>query len=372
MDIVADTITLSIGWKQVVLSHYPPAARNPNLDLTLNANSLDDEIYYGVTVTLTGYWDSISAPGQTIYLTVSLSGTSDFHSVNWGGERIDILFSLKDTWAYTEPTKLNWIKWSNIGSLDFTIWKDNIAGERPMEWKGFVHRILKLGKRFVVYGQRGIAVVSPSGNAFDVQKLSHTGLFSQMTAVGTDTTHWFIDKNGTLCELSDQISEIGYSEFLGSLTNPVMLYDELNELVYISDADTGYVYNPVEKSLGKAQAGVAGLGLVGTVVNCTGAETVTTPTVEICTDILDFGTRNLKSVYSVEVATNLTNSLYVCIEYRRYKNESFSATDWRLVNEQGYVYLPCYGTEFRIRVKSSVYENYEIDYITINGDVHDS
>jgi len=44
-------------------------------------------------------------------------------------------------------------------------------------------------------------------------------------------------------------------------------------------------------------------------------------------------------------------------------------TDWHVVDPRGMVFIPVHGREFRFRVKSDVYEYFEIDYITVAGEV---
>jgi len=115
-----------------------PGGLNPDLDITFYCNDYDDDGNYGrgigfayalaygskpfigIVATATAY---AQASGSTIEGGV-YSGTATAYALAYG----DLL---------VEKFNFNWVSWSNIGALDFTIWKDNIAGRRPFDWKGW-------------------------------------------------------------------------------------------------------------------------------------------------------------------------------------------------------------------------------------------
>jgi hypothetical protein len=62
--------------------------------------------------------------------------------------------------------------------------------------------------------------------------------------------------------------------------------------------------------------------------------------------------------------------LYASVDYRNSYQDDFKQIGWFLVNPDGRAHPKCYGSEFRFRFKSTVYEYFEIDYLKIKGHVH--
>ena len=381
INVAASPMVVTTSWKMPILSHTPPAARSPELDqeldLGLEIDSGDGVSYTtpfipGITCTLLGDWKNVGASADNI-LGLTLSITAVFYKGQvWDVDPLEITFSPGESWAYTERLRKNWVKWSNIGSLDFTIWKDNIAGERPMDWKGWVYAILKRGAVVVVYGENGVSILSPSGNAWGLKTIHRIGLKGPGAVCGNVKNHFFVDAEGRLFHVGEDIKELGYSEYLSTLSSGLrMSWDDESELVYICDGEYGYLYSHKDKSMGEGPVNITGLGYQGGSLYVAASEAISTPTFEICTDIYDFGTRAGKTIRLVQLGTDLNSTLSVAIDYRRDKSEDWSTTEWRTVNAEGVAKITCYGNEFRFKVKSSAYEYFELDYITIQGEVHD-
>jgi hypothetical protein len=271
----------------------------------------------------------------------------------------------------TSASGSNWVKWSDIGHLDFTIGKDNVAGERPMDWKGWVYGIKKLGSKVVVYGQNGVSFLLPSGVVFGLQTIHRIGLKGKHAYCGTDFEHFFLDVEGRLYKVGEGIELLNYSEYLDTLgTSVVMSYDEQNRLIYICDGLVGFIYSIADKSLGTGPINVTGLGSQSGTLTICASSTISTPVFSICTDIYDMGTRKNKTIHSIELGTDQTEELYATIDYRVKKEEAFSTIAWSRVNPNGIAVIPCFGVEFRFRVKLLTYEYIELDYIKVNGVIH--
>ena len=98
--------------------------------------------------------------------------------------------------------------------------------------------------------------------------------------------------------------------------------------------------------------------------------TIVTPVFEICTDIYDMGTRKNKTIFEIEIGTNIAGTLQVLIDYRNDFRAAFSQTAWKDVSKRGNCFLTALGREFRIRARINSYEYFEIDYIIAKGIVH--
>jgi len=155
-----------------------PADVNPVLDITFDCQSTDwngvdyqgvltfvvtivgnfvaftisENVITPVIITLEGEWaESVTITGTDNIISVSLTLISE--EVIDGG----VTFV-----PFTGGTEKNWVAWSDIGSLNFTLGKSNVQGKRPLDWKGWVYRVLKLNGKPVVYGENGVSLLKPA------------------------------------------------------------------------------------------------------------------------------------------------------------------------------------------------------------------
>jgi hypothetical protein len=367
-------IDLTVSVPGGLLSKWPANDRDPTLDQEFDCAAQDKFGNWGqgipvFTISLEGTWLNKTVFADPITVTVTPVG-------GWAAailitaDPITVTISLKDVDVLTELLKTNWLKWSNIGSLDFTIDKTNVAGERPLDWKGWIYAIKKLGSKVVVYGENGVSVLTPAGNTYGLQTIYRIGLKGKGAVSGDDSVHYFVDNLGQLWRFSEDLEKLDYSEYLsGMIDNLVLSWDVANKLLYICDGSQGYVYSQDSGSLGAGPVNVTGIDSQSGTLYVVSPATIATPTFEICTDIYDLGSRRGKNIYSLEIGTDLEETLEAAIEYRLDKAAVFATTDWHVVDSRGFVYLPCYGREFRFKVKSDVYEYFELDYLTINGEI---
>lgn len=352
-----------------------PFVRHPELDITFNCRmSYGDGIFdvgiITITTTPVGALGFVIIWPDPILITATQLGT-DVAGYVTTDTIISITLGWSDIDVLTELFKKNWIKWSKIGSMDFTIGRDNIAGERPLDWKGWVYEIKKLGNRVAVYGENGVSLLTPSNNAFGLSTVHRLGLKGKQAIAGDETTHYFIDKEGTLWSLGEGLTRLDYSEYLVDLTNPVLSWDLENRLLYICDGVRGFVYSPEDKSLGKGPSTITGIGYQEGTAYIASSITIVTPTFEVWTDTYDMGTRKGKGIESLEFGIDLTIDLKAAVRYRLDKSASFRQTEWQTLNSEGVAYIQCYGQEFQFGVKADSYQYFEPDYIKVNGRVYD-
>jgi len=262
------------------------------------------------------------------------------------------------------------VMWSKIGSMDFTIGKDNVAGQRALDWSGWVYHVKKLGSKAVVYGENGVSFLIPSGVAYGLQTIHRIGLKSKNAVAGTEDAHFFIDNKDQLFSLSEGLEKLDYSEYLTVLTDPVLSFDIEANLLYICDGTYGFVYSPIDKSLGEGPVNVTGISSQGGTLYVAAPAAITTPAFEICTDIYDSGTRKCKTIQFVDFGTNLDQTLYGSVDHRKNTSDSFSQSPWKEVHENGRLWQTVFGREFRFRLKVLEYEYFDVDYIKPYGKVH--
>ena len=182
--------------------------------------------------------------------------------------------------------------------------------------------------------------------------------------------HYFVDNLGQLWRFSEGLEKLDYSEYLsGMIDNLVLSWDAANKLLYICDGSQGYVYSQDSGSLGAGPVNVTGIDSQSGTLYVVSPAAISTPTFKICTDIYDLGTRKGKNIHSLEIGTDLTETLEAAIDYRLDKAAAFATTDWHVVDPRGIVFIPVYGREFRFRFKSDVYSYFEVEPIIVNGEV---
>jgi len=274
--------------------------------------------------------------------------------------------------VYVQGRRSAWVKWSDIGTLDFTIDASNVAGERPLGLNGAIYRLLPLGGQIAAYCQNGVAILSPAGAGFSSTIIYRSGVKSKLTVATGGGIHFFIDDQDKLVRLrGDSLPEVlGFSEYLSTLTTPVLFCDPRSDLLHISGANAGYIYNYSTRSFTGGLAGITGFGFNSGSGYIASTGAVTVPAFEIVTDVFDFGDRRHKTVFELETGSDTDISLEAQIYYRRRPGDSFRQTEWKKFNHYGRAVLVAMGIEFKVAVRSVTSSSFELDYLTVFGRRH--
>jgi hypothetical protein len=349
-----------------------PAPRNPLLDITFNCEEEECELI--TKVELFGDWLNVYVDADPLEVEVDIDG--DFiYGLIYNGlcNVVIILRPNSDFIVFTQPIRGNWVKWSDIGSLDFEINESNIAGEMPLDWKGWIYGLLKYDKIVLAYGENGVSILTPASvgdfQTFGFRTIYRVGLKSKNAFTGTDNIHFFVDRIGRLCKFNGELKVLGYSEYLSKLSDSVlsMNLDEENNLVYICDGVLGFVYNYITDSFGEGANNITGFGRRSGYEYITSPDVITTPDFEIWTDILDMNSKKFKTIHSIECGANVSNKMYGTIEYRNRKKANFIRLPWQRVDPFGIAHITCCATEFKVGLKVEGYEYFELDYLKIKG-----
>jgi len=154
-------------------------ARNPDLDMTFDCLGYDRLGNYGIGIIslgldISGERAGISITGKVIDFGLDVSGVEHFSTV-LPGSAIDFGdISISADVIFSPPVD-SLIKWSKIGEFDFTIDRQNLAGEMPMDWRGVIWAILKLGSGVMVYGSGGVTQLLPKANVYAMKTLTRVG-----------------------------------------------------------------------------------------------------------------------------------------------------------------------------------------------------
>lgn len=275
------------------------------------------------------------------------------------------------TWTSTSGPQSNWVKWSQIGVLDFTQDRSNVAGQMPLPWKGAVWAIKRRGDRIVVYGKNGVATLVTGGTAFGYQTLPTAGLKSKLAVCDTGEAHYFVDSQNRLWKLGQGLELLDYREWIATLGSTIaIVFNPDTRLLYIDDGTIGFVYNVDSGSMGKGPATVTGIGLQDGTLYVVASGTMTIPDFAITTGVEDFGTRKGKTVRYLEAAVDTTLTLQGSADYKLDKAGSFTSLDWYPFDSRGHCYLNCYGYEFRFKVRATSAGWFHLDRLSAWGVTH--
>lgn len=364
IEIDAGPINLYFNKPYSVLHYNPPAPVNSGLDQTWDFGAIEISFSYA------GYVSDIGIEIQpiNIYITPLVTTVSIGYIIDQGA--INIVISLKPTDVLVGANRCNFVKWSKIGYLDFTIDESNLAGERPLDWTGCVYHVHKLGSAVAAYGVNGVSILKPSGVHFGLNTIYRIGLKNKGAFAGDDDKHFFVDSLNQLFKLSDKLAKLDYSEYISTLGTTILTFDKEKNLLYICDGTNGFVYSDDTGSFGEGPPTITGIGSKGTVLYAASDGTIVTPKFEICTDIYDLGTRKRKTIRTIEVGSEPAEYIYASVDYRTSHRETFRQIGWTLVNPSGKAFVKCYGVEFRFKLMSSIYEYFEVDYLKVRGHIH--
>ena len=153
-----------------------------------------------------------------------------------------------------------------------------------------------------------------------------------------------------------------------------MFYDEARGLIYIVDGVLGYVYSDKD-GLGECLPTITGIGqgeggeyvMYSPITTTDGVmDQPTQAPFEICTDVVDMGTREVKAITHIHVGAETAGALMAAIDYR-HDNGIFYTTPWVMVDRAGRAPIRAKGVEFRFRLKLAAIGEIRLDYMTAYG-----
>ena len=113
-----------------VISHYPPAIVDLDTAIYIDGTCQCAANSYGVFNTPSGF-SAVSQLAAESYGTFVQAEVLDGSGLSLAAVLYTGGFILGQKYGIGTA---NWIKWSGIGTIDFTISKKNVAGERPLDW----------------------------------------------------------------------------------------------------------------------------------------------------------------------------------------------------------------------------------------------
>lgn len=257
------------------------------------------------------------------------------------------------------------------------LWRRNEAGFMPMPWQGTVHVVKPLGNGFMAYGEDGIAFlphVTGEYPTFGLRKLAPFGIAGRGCVGGDENVQVLLDVSGVLWKISAEnysLQRLGYEEFFEPIIDQdvIITYNQSESEFIISGEDSSgnaLSYILTDSGLGQCpQQVTSAYSLEGVLLGVSSTDENTIPIV--VTDTIDFGYRDLKTITTVELGIEVSADVtaHVAVYYRYNKEADWTLSDWKLVNNEGFVRVQATAIEFRIAVKCSDFVSMKLDYMNV-------
>ena len=286
----------------------------------------------------------------------------------------------------TDGTKGYAVVWSRIGTVDRSMMlkasgdhidRDATADYNYMRTSGnyrigpnsVIHRILPLGNGVMVYCSDRIfymkQVVSPEPT-FGIVSVAGFGIPSTFAVAGDEDEHCFVDsyKNLWKVQAGQKPKYLGYREFITTLGTIVMSKNSNLDDYYISDGVKTYLLSPYglsqwfqyPTSLVWEDANKRLIGPIAVAADVTAY---------MASDTLDFGTRGIKTIMSMEIGSSgQTPTANVDYKYK-VTDSAFTSSAFKTASPAGTVSPIVSGVELRVRVKGADYTKFDLDYVNV-------
>lgn len=261
------------------------------------------------------------------------------------------------------------VAWSDIGSHimipgDATsLDKDIVAGYRKMEWdengNNTVWKVLTLDKAFMVYGDKGLAVMKMTlinnNPAMSYKKLKGYGAISTYAVNGDNKIHGFVNTNYDWCIVTEEgVKVLGYRKEMEKLTSEIVVsYEKENSRFYISDGLLCYVFN--EKGMYSTNQCVSSIGMYKSTLFGFFLDNADDK-IRIGTTSFDANNQGNKTIESVETGatyeTTTDEMISGYLETKYTYNGSWIATAETYLNPRGIFTFKITGREFKIILES--------------------
>jgi len=321
-------------------------------------------------------------------------GRAIFGGFDPAGVWPDAWDTIFDTWLSASPTSVdyanmdigeNFVLWSPIGSYMLALYvppddpvslmRQNQFGFLPMSWQGTVYDIRPLGDRLMVYGENGIAVMTPVQepiSTFGREDLMGIGVAGRGAVGGDGDMHVFIDAEGDLWQITKDLalSRLGYAEYLADFIGQEISIslDQQRREFYIcgeasNDDKLSYVLTP--SGLGTSRQQITSMvAAEGTLYGVWADDSGTVVTA--VSDEVDFRYRDMKTVTTIEVGIKTAQDVHVQAYYCNDATDVWTGDGWVLVNTEGFARVQITALKFRIGVKVASYAALELDYVTVH------
>jgi hypothetical protein len=276
--------------------------------------------------------------------------------------------------------KENLVAWSNIGKIyiDKLLSNEDISntsGYMPMHFSGSVYRVMKLGKKVMVYGSNGIGALLPDAKPYKTttaigrEDIFNFGIAGKGCVAGNDKMHMFIDNYGYVHLIDKDLKHnvLGYAPYIANFTDEIVItFDELKNEFYISDGVICYMFSAGMSQVFQCPSGLIRQGSVLYGVTYDSSDV----SAYITTNCFDMNTRSIKTIQTVEASITGTTP-QGAIDYRYKHGEDFTRGMVKNLSRHG-VFTPMIsGVDLRVHIKSPTYVDFSVDQLIIRFKMSD-
>lgn len=268
----------------------------------------------------------------------------------------------------------------NVTSIDALI-KRNDSGYSVMPWQGTVTQLAPLGQGVVVFGTQGVAALIQYGApvpTFGTKNLiDQVGLVSRGAVGVAPDRVVFVDTSGNVWAIYEDFrtERLGYAEYFEPLLDQdiVVSYDRHRDEFWLVSPEKCYILNRFglgENNKLPTTINYVDGGLVGvqyyqktfTVFN--DGEHLDDFAASI--DTFDMGSREVKTIHTVELGITDPTAVEVSLYYRYNKGSDFEQTAWKTLDANGIAVFLTSGVEFQLAMRTEEFSETILDYITVN------
>lgn len=267
------------------------------------------------------------------------------------------------------------VGWAKIGALDWEYTIGNEVGWAPMPWVGSVLGLLPLGKEIVVYGENGLAKLSPAKEpvtTFGVQEFGDVGVCNRNCFAGDFTTHLFIGTDRALYSVSPERAlsgegklpaYLGFEEWISQLIDPIVTFDPIKRYWWIGDKEHCFIYSG--SGLGESSQTPTHLSrLDGQLVGITVQHHPDSAIVE--TGDLSFDSRGFKTLMCVESDLRAAAKVYGSTSFRYDYTKAERDSAPIKLDPRGGFFPVVAGTEIRVRFVCSDFQGFYLSKLWLH------
>jgi len=242
----------------------------------------------------------------------------------------------------------------------------NECGFMAMPWQGNVRHLIPLETGVIVIGDNGVNALIPSSGPTptfgrkDFAELRNVGIANSGAVAGNGDMCLFVDTSGTLWMITKdmKVERLGYAEYLYDLLGNTILVnyapDPEGWKFFIGTDSETFLFNRWGMSQVDQKVTSTDFADGGVIGYCNTAGS-TDNDMELTTDILDFGTKAIKRIESIEIDTKGLSDINATVSYKADALSNYADSSTRNFNKHGFVVLPVAGIEFKIKIVCTTY-----------------
>jgi len=270
---------------------------------------------------------------------------------------------VKSSWYSCDES---FVVWSEIGSESCVPSRTNVAGYMPLKHGKVIKKVKKLGEKIIVYSDLEIAILIPVAEpapTFALKTLDLNGMRYEGSVGGTDQEHLFVDRDGWLWRLSEnlELKKLGYQEFMNDLdaSERIVSWDAQAKDYYISDSKRCFLLS--SQGMSEVHQRVTGIAIANG-DRIAGISDSGNSEFSYFHDTIDMGFRSRKTIFTHELGADSGSQLQATMRYRDKRTDSLKQAPWVEMNDQGFGNQILAGVEFQPGAKAADSSNLHLSY----------